>query len=163
LVGLSIATKLLPGIAVLPALIPQQCRGRYLVGLVVGLAPIVPFLAWDPSRFIANIIVFNLSRSADDTSWLHAVPPALATATHLVFAAALVAAAVYVWQRRPPLATRAALAAMLGLGAILAGPGAHHNYQLWWLPFYAILLSQALAPGGRFGYTSAADIAAKGA
>jgi hypothetical protein len=163
LVGLSIATKLLPGIAVLPTLIPAERRGAFAGGIALGLLPILPFLAWDPSRFIANIVVFNLSRSADDTSWLRATPPAIATATHLIFAAAIVAAAVYVWQRRPPLATRAALAAMLGLGAILAGPGAHHNYQLWWLPFYGILLAQALAPAGRFGYTSAADIAAKGA
>ena len=27
---------------------------------------------------------------------------------------------------------------------VLAGPGAHHNYQLWWLPFYALALGAAL-------------------
>jgi hypothetical protein len=162
LVGLSIASKLLPGIAVLPALIPPQCRGRYVAGMVVGLAPIVPFIAWDPASFIANIVLFNLSRSADDTSWLHAMPLEVATATHLAFAAAIFGLAVAIWRRPPPLATRCALAAMLGLGAILAGPGAHHNYQLWWLPFAALLLAMALAPAGRFGYTSAANIAAKG-
>jgi hypothetical protein len=99
----------------------------------------------------------------DSTSWLETMPPAAATAASLVFAATLLAAAVYVWRRDPPLTARAALAAMLGIAAILAGPGAHHNYQLWWLPFYALLLGLTLAPPGRVGYITAADFAAKDA
>jgi hypothetical protein len=35
---------------------------------------------------------------------------------------------------------------MLILAAILAGPAAHHNYQLWWLPLLAALLGAALMP-----------------
>jgi hypothetical protein len=42
------------------------------------------------------------------------------------------------------LAWRAALAAMGMLLALLAGPTAHHNYQLWWLPLLAALLGAAL-------------------
>ena len=47
-------------------------------------------------------------------------------------------------RRAPGLATRAGLGAMLVLGAILAGPAAHHNYHLWWLPFYCVALAAAL-------------------
>ncbi|HEY3917118.1 MAG TPA: glycosyltransferase family 87 protein [Stellaceae bacterium] len=161
--GLSIATKLLPGVALLPALIPAERRGLYAAGVATGLLPILPFLVAGPQAFIGNIVLFNLARSADDTSWLHGMPAGVAGEVHVAFAAAALAVAVAVWRRPPPLAGRAALAAMLGIGAILAGPGAHHNYQLWWLPFYAILLSLALAPGRRVGYISGADIDAKGA
>ena len=160
-VGLSLATKLLPGLAMLPALIPPRRRGAFATGLVLGLVPILPFFAADPASFIGNVLLFNLARRADDTSWHYAMP-AITTAVHVIFAAAILAAAIYVWRAKPPLGARCALAAMLGIGAILAGPGAHHNYQLWWLPFYALLLSAALAPAGRFGYTGRADIAAKG-
>ncbi|HEY1506386.1 MAG TPA: glycosyltransferase 87 family protein [Stellaceae bacterium] len=162
-VGLSIATKLLPGIAMLPALIPATRREAFVAGIAVGLLPVLPFFIAGPQDFWGNIVLFNLSRPPDSTSWLQALPPAVATAAHLVFAAALPAAALHVWRRNPPVVTRAAVAAMLGIAAILAGPGAHHNYQLWWLPFYALAVALALEPAGRVGYISAADFAARDA
>jgi len=158
-VGLSIATKLLPGVALLPALIPAAGRAAFILGLAVGLLPILPFAFADPPALWGNIVLFNFARLPDDTSWLHAMPGGVASAVHLGFAAALVAAAMAVWRRPPALAARATLAAMLGIAAILAGPGAHHNYQLWWLPFYALALGLALAPKARVRYISAAGFA----
>jgi hypothetical protein len=158
-VGLSIATKLLPGVAMLPALIPATRRDHFAAGVSVGLLPIAPFLIAGPRDFWGNIVLFNLTRLPDSTSWLHAAPAGVATAAHLVFAVAMLAAVVYVWRRSPPAITRAALAAMLGIAAILAGPGAYHNYQLWWMPFYALALALALAPKGRVGYISGENIA----
>lgn len=161
--GLSIAAKLLPGAAVLPALIPPERRAAFVAGVVVGLLPVVPFVIAGPQAFWGNIVLFNLARTADDTSWLHFAPATVATAAHLAFAAAILGAAIFVWRRKPALATRTGIAAMLGIAAILAGPGAHHNYQLWWLPFYGVLLSLALEPARGFGYTSGAKVTAKGA
>lgn len=145
-VGLSIATKLLPGVAMLPALIPPQRRAAFVAGVVIGVLPVLPFVLMRPAAFWYNIVVFNLWRLPDSTSWLQAMPPSIATAAHLLFAAAMLAAVVYVWLCRPPVITRVVLASMLGIAAILAGPGAHHNYQLWWMPFYALALALALAP-----------------
>jgi hypothetical protein len=113
-------------------------------------------------------VLFNLARAPDTTSWLQAMPSGVATAAHLLLAAAILATAIHVWRHTPAFGARLAVAAMLGIAAILAGPGAHHNYQLWWLPFYALLLSLAMAPTDacqdrRVGYTSAAEIAAKDA
>jgi hypothetical protein len=160
-VGLSIATKLLPGAAMLPALIPAPRRDLFAAGVIVGLLPVVPFILAGPQDFWGNIVLFNLTRLPDSTSWLQAAPASVASAVHLVFAAAIMAAAVYVWRRAPPIITRAALAATLGIAAILAGPGAHHNYQLWWLPFYALALALALAPAPRLGYISGEEIASR--
>jgi hypothetical protein len=147
-VGLSIATKLLPGAAMLPALIPPQRRTAFIAGVVIGGLPVLPFVLMRPAAFWYNIVLFNLWRLPDSTSWLQAMPAAVATAAHLLFAAVLLAAVVYVWHRPPPVISRAILAAMLGIAAILAGPGAHHNYQLWWMPFYGLALALALTPAG---------------
>jgi hypothetical protein len=160
-IGLSIATKLLPGAAMLPALIPARRRDLFAAGIVVGLLPVLPFVIAGPQDFWGNIVLFNLTRLPDSTSWLQAMPASVASAVHLLFAAAILAAAVYAWRRSPPVLTRAALAAMLGIAAILAGPGAHHNYQLWWLPFYALALALTLAPSARVGYISAEEIASR--
>jgi glycosyl transferase family 87 len=160
-VGLSIATKLLPGAAMLPALIPASRRDLFVAGILVGLLPILPFAAWGPQDLWGNIVLFNLSRLPDSTSWLRTMPGSVASAAHLVFTAAMLATAIHVLHRKPTVMARAMLAAMLGIAAILAGPGAHHNYQLWWLPFYALALALALAPEGRVGYINAAEFAAK--
>jgi hypothetical protein len=167
-VGLSIATKLLPGVAMLPALIPPARRDHFAAGILVGLLPVLPFALAGPQALWGNIVLFNLARAPDTTSWLQAMPSGVATAAHLLLAAAILATAIHVWRHTPAFGARLAVAAMLGIAAILAGPGAHHNYQLWWLPFYALLLSLAMAPTDacqdrRVGYTSAAEIAAKDA
>jgi hypothetical protein len=163
-VGLSIATKQLPGAAMLPAMIPAKRRVAFAAGVVVGLLPVLPPLVHAPQAFIENILLFDFVRLPDSTSWQQGLAPGIGMAARLVFALAMVAATVYVWRRRElPVIARAALAAMLCIVAILAEPGAHHNYQLWWLPFYALALAMALAPDGRVGYISAADSATRDA
>ena len=67
-----------------------------------------------------------------------------AFAARSIFFTLFAGTSVYIWRRAPGLATRAGLGAMLVLGAILAGPAAHHNYHLWWLPFYCVTLAAAL-------------------
>ncbi|HUH85384.1 MAG TPA: glycosyltransferase 87 family protein [Stellaceae bacterium] len=148
-VGLSIAAKLLPGALLLPCCLPATNRARlhFGGGVALGLLPALPFLLWSPGAFIDNIVLFNLERPADSTSWLFAMPPFAATLAHLVAIAAYGTVAAYVWRRPPSLLQRTALATMLMLLALLTGPTAHHNYQLWWLPFFAALLGVALERG----------------
>ncbi|MGO8920592.1 MAG: hypothetical protein ACLQJR_32265 [Stellaceae bacterium] len=147
-VGLSLSAKLLPGALFLPCCLPAGRRARlaYGLGVALGLLPVIPFLAWAPTALADNIVVFNAIRPADTTSWLIAAFPLAATIAHCLFAAFYVAAAAYIWRCPPAFAVRAGLGAMLVLAAILAGPTAHHNYQLWWLPLAAALLGAALAP-----------------
>jgi hypothetical protein len=167
--GLSIATKLLPGVVMAPALIPPRDRGLFIAGVAVGLLPVLPFVIADANAVIGNIVLFNLARSADATSWLQAMPAWIVNLAHAVLTALIIGVAGYVWRSTPTLTTRSGLAAMLGIAAILAGPGAHHNYQLWWLPFYALLLARFLAEpvaeacqSARVLYTNAADLPLEG-
>jgi len=166
-VGLSIAAKPLPGAMFLPCLLPSVERERYALGIAAGLTPILPFLVASPQSLFANIVTFTLTRSADGTSWLYHAPPEASAAARLVLGASFLYAAIFVWRQVPNLATRAALGTMLTIAAILAGPGAHHNYQLWWLPFAALMLSLALAPDEAcqeepLRYTTAAGMDARG-
>jgi len=147
--GLSLSAKLLPAALLIPVCLPEaapRARAAHLLGLVLGLLPVLPFLAQAPQAFIDNIVVFNLIRPPDSTSWLLGAPALAATIAHAVLAVAYVAVLAIAWRRPPWPAGRCGLAVMLILGAILAGPAAHHNYQLWWLPLMAALLGAALAP-----------------
>jgi hypothetical protein len=106
----------------------------------------VPFALWAPAAFLDNIVLFNLVRPADSTSWLFAFPgmrPVAAAAMAALYLAALAAAWLH------PLATlagRSGLAVALILASLIAAPAVHHNYQLWWLPLGCALLGAALAP-----------------
>jgi hypothetical protein len=144
--GLSIAAKLFPGVAFAPCLLPAggAARLRYALGVVVGLLPILPYALAAPTAFYDNIILFNAIRPPDATSWLAFAPAGAAVAARSIVATLAVAIFVHVWRRPPDIAARCALAAALALAAILAAPTAHHNYQLWWLPFYTLALGAVL-------------------
>jgi hypothetical protein len=144
--GLSLSAKLLPAAVVLPCCLPPSPRARlaYLAGIGLGLLLVLPFLVQGPAALIDNILLFNLARAPDSTSWLFAAPPLATTLAHGALALFALGVLAAVWRRPPGLAGRAGLAAMLCLAAILAGPAAHHNYQLWWLPLLAALLGAAL-------------------
>jgi hypothetical protein len=147
-IGVSISAKLMPGMLLLPCCLPATPRAKlsYAAGIVLGLLPLLPFLWWAPHPFIDNIVLFNLVRPADSTSWLFAAPAHAAALTQAVAVAGFVGVAAQVWLSPPVLAWRIALGAALILAALLAGPAAHHNYQLWWLPLMAALLGAAVAP-----------------
>ncbi len=144
-VGLSIAAKLFPGALFLPCLLPAAWPGkrRYVLGIALGLLPIVPYALASPAALYDNIVLFNAIRAPDSTSWL-ARPRTRAFAARSIFFTLFAGTSVYIWRRAPGLAARCGLGAMLALGMILAGPAAHHNYHLWWLPFYCVSLAAAL-------------------
>jgi hypothetical protein len=144
MVGLSIATKLIPGIVMLPCALPARGeRRRYALGVLAGLLPIVPFAATAPDAFVDNVVLFNLVRPIDDTSWLLGLPPLAIAAARGAAVALLAAIAVRIWRRAPRLDERCLLAALAILAGFAAGPGMHHNYYLWFLPLLAILAASA--------------------
>lgn len=146
-VGLSVAVKLFPGVVFAPCLLPPGtgARVRYGLGIICGMLPILPYALAAPGAFYDNVILFNAVRQPDSTSWLAFAPDGAALVARSIFVALAFAVAVHVWRRAPDLIARCALAAALTLAVILAAPTAHHNYQLWWLPFYALALGATLA------------------
>jgi hypothetical protein len=142
--GLSISTKLVPGLAVLPCALPAPGgRVRFAVGVLLGLLPIVPFAAQAPEAFVANVLLFNTTRPIDDTSWLLGLPDIVVMMTRAAILALLLAITARVWRRPPSLDQRCALAALVSMAVLAVGPAMHHNYYLWFIPFLAILAGRA--------------------
>lgn len=143
-VGFSIAAKLMPGLAVLPCLIPARgARARFAAGVALGLTPILPFVLASPGAFADNILLFNLMRPVDDTSWLVLLPGWMPLAARTISAMALVGLYAAIWRRPPGLDGRTAAAALAILLVFAVGPDMHHNYYFWFIPFFATLAARA--------------------
>jgi hypothetical protein len=108
--------------------------------VVVGLIPVLLFLAISPAALYDNIVLFNTARIPDSTSWLASAPAAAQSVARVVFIASLAAVCLFVWRKTPGLASRCGMLAGITLLAILSGPAAHHNYHLWWLPLVSVLV-----------------------
>jgi len=146
-VGLSISTKFLPGALFVPCCLPQrsplELRWWYAAGVALGLVPTLVFLVWSPVELFSNTVLFNAQRPIDSTSWLYEMPSFISLIVRASFAVVVVSVAAYVWFNRPTVAIRCGLSTICVLGTILSGPTVHSNYQLWWLPMFAVLLGAA--------------------
>jgi Glycosyltransferase family 87 len=141
LVGLSISSKLLPGLLFIVCCLPQNYRGRYLMGLVLGLIPVLGFAILSPVHLFSNIVLFVLRRPPDSTTWLHAMPAWVGWIALVAFALTIGGSAAYVWRWRPGLVERCGVAVICVLMALLSGSVCHRNYQLWWVPLFAVLIA----------------------
>ena len=144
--GVSMAVKLLPGLIIIPCCLPKDGRHlrAYSLGLMLGAGTMAPFFAWAPRAFWNNIIVFNFLRPIDSTSWMFNVFPLAASIAHGVLLCSILAVFFYLWWINPGIWTRLGCFVGLTLLTMLAGPGAHLNYQLWWLPAFAAMYSLAI-------------------
>lgn len=147
LIGLSLSAKLIPAALLLPFFMPSDGPGRkrFLLWSGVGLLPTIAYFALGPQAFVDNIVIFNLIRPVDPTSWLHGAPRDLIFALHAAFGVAWLVA-VWSFVRNPPeLMTRCGVSILFCIAALLVGPDVHENYMLWWLPFFAVLVGHMTA------------------
>jgi uncharacterized membrane protein len=140
-VGLSLSIKVVPGAAVLLCCVPPRGRLSYAIGLVIGLVPCAAFLCWSPSAFWGNIVLFALRRDIDNTSWLVGMPLGVIALARNVGFAVVLGIGLLVILRRPALIERVGWALLCVLAMMLTAPACHGNYQIWWIPFMALLLA----------------------
>lgn len=143
-VGLSMATKLFPGILFALGLFSRSRWRSYVTGIIVGFAPFFAFLVASFSDVLTGTVAFNFVRPADPTSWQHGLLMEFGVGARFVFVWVLLNVGVYVWLRQPGVVLRLGLVIVLMLGLLLSSPVNHCNYQLWWLPFYALLVALAV-------------------
>jgi hypothetical protein len=146
-VGISLSTKLLPAGLLLPCCLPTDGRDRvrYAVGIAVGLVPLLLAALWSPTAVWNNLVLFNLSRPADSTSWLYWAPSFVSPIARGVFLIVYLGVAAAVWRARAMTVTaRCGLGAIVILTTLVTGPIAHNNYQLWWLPLASVVLAVSL-------------------
>jgi hypothetical protein len=141
LLGLSVSSKLLPGLAAMPACIPQRGRGAFCLGFAAGLLPTL--LAWisAPRAFLDNIVRFNFARPADMSSWLCGLPPWISEVGLVAFGLVWLGLAVFALRYATRVTTRSSLVVLLLVAVLLAAPAMHQNYNLWWIPFLCVGLA----------------------
>lgn len=145
MVGLSVSAKILPGLILAVVCFPPRGRSRYGGGLLLGLIPAIAFFLVGPSDFLQNIVWFPAMRPTDSTSWLYTASPYIISAARLLFLIVMAAVSFAVIWRPPNLLQRCALGVVCVNIALLAGPAAHNNYMLWWIPFFCVLLGATLS------------------
>jgi len=155
LIGLSIAAKLMPGLLLAPLFLPPSSRSkgigprwRYILGGLAGILPVLPYLLGAPKEFVDNVLIFNMLRPIDPTSWLYLMPGWLPGPLHIAFGLSWLGLAAAYWFRPVSIRWRATGACVVIILMILAGPAMHENYMLWWLPFFAVLVGQLLGRRG---------------
>jgi uncharacterized membrane protein len=141
LLGLSVSSKLLPGLAAMPACFPRRGRGAYCLGFAAGLLPTL--LAWlsAPRAFLDNIVRFNFARPADTTSWLWGQPQFVSEVSRVAFGLVWLGLAIFALHYSTRLSTRCSLVVLLLVAVLLAAPAVHQNYNLWWVPFLCVGLA----------------------
>jgi Glycosyltransferase family 87 len=148
-VGISLSAKLLPAGLLLPCCLPTDMhnRVRYAVGVAAGTVPLLLTALWSPAALWNNLVLFNLSRPPDSTSWLYWAPSYVSSIARGVLVMVFLCIGVVVWRARAITVTRrCGLGAIAILATLLTGPIAHNNYQLWWLPLASVVLAVSLDP-----------------
>ena len=152
LVGLSLSAKLVPALALAAIIAPAASPWRpgdgrrYWAGFVCGCLPSLVYFLWSPADLVSNVLFFNLSRPVDSTSWLDGHPAWWRAAATIGLAALFAAGAGIRWVMTPNRRGRALLIVVVAMGTTLLGPVNHGNYQLWWIPWLAIVLASCAGP-----------------
>jgi hypothetical protein len=151
LLGISVSMKLVPALALAPVIAPAavpwrraDCR-RFWLGLACGSLPTLFYFLWSPADFASNVFLFNLMRPVDSTSWLYEHPERWRQVAAGALVAVVAAGGAVRWLLRPAPRGQIMLALAVTVGLTLLGPANHGNYQLWWLPWFSIVLGTSLA------------------
>jgi hypothetical protein len=141
LLGLSVSSKLLPGLAAAPACIPNRGRSAFCLGIATGLLPVLLAFVMAPHAFIENIVRFNMARPVWSTSWLYGQPAWVSEASRVLFGLAWLGLAVFAARYATRVTVRSGMVVLLLVAVLLAGPQMEQNYNLWWIPFLCIVLA----------------------
>jgi uncharacterized membrane protein len=144
LLGLSVSSKPMPGLAALPACIPLRGRASFGLGFAVGLLPTL--LAWisAPRAFTDNIVRFNAVRPVDMTSWMWGLSAQVSEISRGALVLVWLVLAIFSVRYVTRLTTRSSMVVLLLVAVMLAGPALHQNYMLWLIPFLCVALARGL-------------------
>lgn len=146
--GLSFGAKLLPAalVAIPLAFAWKNKRGSFIVAaLAVSALAYLPVLLDSPRELIAGLLVFNLERPIDSTSFLHFIPEALRGILRV--AALATTGAILVRLAVTDKRDEAAVAGSISVAMasfFMASSAIHRNWLFWILPLMAVSVSLRL-------------------
>jgi hypothetical protein len=145
--ALALGSKLFPSVLFLPLLM-MPFRPKAVVVFALALGGLyLPWIVWDATGFLYNVLLWPLAMGKDTTSWLYH----LGDHATLAARAALVVMIGWAWWRQLADGDPASLPwtlALVGTATVAAGGVFHNNY----VPWFSIWLAPALAI--RFGGAS---------
>lgn len=149
--GLSMASKLLPGLLYAPLLLRARKRHWGQLGLMAVLI-YLPFAIWSPAGMMSNVLVYAYTRGYDSTSLSYFISAGARVVLQVAIAATLLA--LLCWAHRGLWSLDRALVFLLAahLGVFAGGTYFHNNYLVWLLPVVAAFTVCALGAcptGGR--------------
>jgi hypothetical protein len=152
LAGLSFSAKFSPAIFFIALLVRKEFRGKFFLGVGLGVLPNLFFLAWDYRSFLRNVFLFNAVKIYDSTSLYSITPKPL----HFVFSLIQVGACLGFFARnvfRRPEVMELITSFILLLTIIEATyRQVHANHLIWFIPFLALILGVNRYGGsGRWG------------
>ena len=137
--GLSFSAKFSPAVFLIALLVRKDFRGKFFLGVGVGLLPNLFFLAWDYGSFIRNVFLFNAVKIYDSTSLYSITPKPL----HFIFILIQLGAFLGFWARSffrrvevPELTTSFILLLII---IVATYRQVHANYLIWFIPFMALI------------------------
>jgi hypothetical protein len=139
MLGLSLASKVAPGIFYLPLL----SRRNPVCWVFIGISTItvtLPFLIWDAKGLIDNWLIFGFARPSDSTSPMFFLNPAQKLIVSVVVLGSVGVVGLYGHLKRWPITVALLFVAAAHLGAIGIAPVLHNNYFVWVLPVLALLM-----------------------
>jgi hypothetical protein len=129
------------------------CRGNGCGPAADGAVPRL-----GPDAFIRNVLLFNLVRSPDGTSWRLFAPAWLGRVASLgALGFWLAGSAWLAWRSRNANSStgaegcpvRLALFVAVTLGLIMTGSTAHDDYMIWWMPAVLAIIPLEIGLGRR--------------
>jgi hypothetical protein len=141
--GLSVGAKLFSGLLYFPLLlgVPKKTWWWALGTMAVAFGP---FLMWDATGLLSNLILFNFIRYGDSTALSYYLPVPAQNAILALYAAIPLILVVQAHRRGWLSSGRLAYLVVAHLGLFLSAKIFHNNYLVWLLPLYGIWLSDSL-------------------
>jgi hypothetical protein len=144
LLGVSASIKIMPAPIAMALLLPRhlhlQRAGRFVMGIAIGLIPVMVFAALDPVAFFNNVVMFHFVRPASPASLLLDVPSSVIWSLRVLFASTFlvtaVTAAILDWSTD----RRMTAYVVLTMALLLTSQTNFDNYWLWWIPLFIPLL-----------------------
>jgi uncharacterized membrane protein len=142
LLGVSASIKIIPAPIAMALLLPQRApmARRFVIGIAVGLVPIMLFAALDPAAFFNNVVLFHIVRPPSPASLMPSVPSAVIWSLRVLFTATLIVTAATAVMRDWSIDRRIVAYMVLTMSLLLISQNSFDNYWLWWIPLFLPLL-----------------------
>lgn len=143
--ALALGSKTFPSLLYLPLLVMARSTRAALAFALVGAAIFAPWLAWDASGFIRNMLLWPALMQPDITSWVRYLPTDAALAIRVAILVLIAALVLRLATRREPYLFWSLT--VISMATVGAGTVVHNNYVPWFSLWGALAVAEVWSQG----------------